>query len=160
MLRWRRRRILLRKSIAPPSSALATARQQVLRRGRPARLRCCAVHRHRHHVRITESRELQLASIRPIAFSEDESLVHRPLDVAQHPLDCHPVILPRIFHEPAHIPDRERDVRPSMGELAQPADNAPVVRRVHLLRRALLRQLDPLFHRGRRRLAVGHAGPL
>ena len=65
---------------------------------------------------LTEHREPQpsLAT----TLGEDDRLIERPLNVAQQPLHRRPMILSRVLHEPADIPDRERDVRPSVCEVA------------------------------------------
>ncbi|WVZ89444.1 hypothetical protein U9M48_035851 [Paspalum notatum var. saurae] len=70
------------------------------------------------------------------------------------------VIFTRILHEPAYIAHGERQVRPLVHQIAQAADNAPVARHVHLCCRALLAQLDLLFHRCLVGPATRHAAPL
>ena len=67
---------------------------------------------------LTEDREAQptLAAV----LGEDDRLIERPLNVAQQPLHRRPMILSRVLHEPADVPYHERDVWPSVREVAQP----------------------------------------
>ena len=50
------------------------------------------------------------------------------------------------FHEAAQVPDGEHQVRPGVHEVPQAADEPPVLRRIHLLRRALTAELQLLFY--------------
>jgi hypothetical protein len=57
-------------------------------------------------------------------LGEDDCLIKRPLDGAQQPLDRRPVVFTWV-HETDDVPNRERNVRPGMSEVAQPAADAP-----------------------------------
>ena len=66
----------------------------------------------------------------------------------------------RPLHEPAHVPDGERDVRLGMDQVAQAPNHSPVMGWIDLLRCALPTQLELLLHRGVGRIAACHATKL
>jgi len=87
------------------------------------------------HVVVAEPGQLQSCFSPPWV---DDAVPNGPCHVAEELLDGGRVVLTRILHESAKVADGEHDVRPSVREVAQPADDAPVLRLVHLLHRALL----------------------
>jgi hypothetical protein len=64
------------------------------------------------------------------------------------------------LHERTNIADGECHVRPCVGEVVKAPHKTPVLRSVHLLRRAVAAQLQPLLHRSERWVAVGEPSQL
>ena len=64
------------------------------------------------------------------------------------------------FHEPAHEYDDERQVRPSVHQVAQTADELLVVRGIDLLCRAVPTEPHPFLHWSLGWIAASHAAEL
>ena len=65
-----------------------------------------------------------------------------------------------LLHEPAHEYDDERQVRPSVHQVAQTADELLVVRGIDLLRRAVPTEPHPFLHWSLGWIAASHAAEL
>jgi hypothetical protein len=70
-----------------------------------------------------------------------ETVVESPVNVADDPLHRLLVLHRRSLHEPTNVADGECQVRPCVGEVAKAPHKTPVLRSVHLLRRAIAAQL-------------------
>jgi len=71
-----------------------------------------------------------------------QTVVEGAFYVAQDPIDCLLVLRRWPLHEPAHVPDGERQVRPGVHQVAQAVDNAPVLCGINLFCRAVVAQLQ------------------
>jgi hypothetical protein len=74
------------------------------------------------------------------------AVVTGALDVTADPLGSPLVLCHRSLHEPANIANSKRQVRPRVNEVAKAAHNAPVLRGINLLGRAVTAQLQPFLH--------------
>jgi hypothetical protein len=84
-----------------------------------------------------------------------EAMVESPRNIADDPLHSLLVLHCRSLHEPTNVADGECQVRPCVGEVAKAPHKIPVLRSVHLLRRAITAQLQALLHRSESWAAVG-----
>jgi hypothetical protein len=75
-----------------------------------------------------------------------QAVVGGALDVAKDPLDNLLMLRRRSLHEPTDVANSECQVRPRVDEVAKAAHNAPILRGVDLLSRAVTTQLQPLLH--------------
>jgi hypothetical protein len=73
----------------------------------------------------------------PRAHQVVEVVVESPRNIADDPLHNLLVVRCRSLHEPTNIADGECQVRPCVGEVANAPHKTPVLRSVHLLRRAV-----------------------
>jgi hypothetical protein len=69
-----------------------------------------------------------------------EVVVESPRNIADDPLHSLLVLHCRSLHEPTNVIDGECQVRPCMGEVAKTLHKTPVLRSIHLLRRAVTAQ--------------------
>jgi hypothetical protein len=76
-----------------------------------------------------------------------EAVVESPCNIADDPLHSLLVLRCRSLHEPTNVADRECQVRPCVGEVAKASHKTPILRSVHLIRRAVAAQLQSLLHR-------------
>jgi hypothetical protein len=76
-----------------------------------------------------------------------EAVVESPRNIADDPLHSLLVLHCRSLHEPTNVADRECQVRPCVDEVVKAPHKTPVLRSVHLLRRAIMTQLQSLLHR-------------
>jgi hypothetical protein len=76
-----------------------------------------------------------------------EAVVESPYNIADDPPHSLLLLRHRSLHEPTDVTDRECQVRPCVGEVAKPPHKTSVLCSVHLLRRAVVAQLQPLLHR-------------
>jgi hypothetical protein len=84
-----------------------------------------------------------------------EVVVESPRNIADDPLHSLLVLCCWSLHEPTNIADRECQVWSCVGEVAKAPHKTPVLRSVHLLRRAVTAQLQSLLHRSESWVAVG-----
>jgi hypothetical protein len=84
-----------------------------------------------------------------------EAVVVSPRNIADDPLHNLLVLRCRSLHEPTNVADGECQVRPCVGEVAKAPQKTPVLRSIHLLRRAITAQLQSLLHRSEIWVAVG-----
>jgi len=89
-----------------------------------------------------------------------KTIVQGPGHVAKNELDGLQVLHRGLFHESAHVSDRERQVRPGVHKVPEAADKPPVVRGVHLLSLALPAQAELLLHGRVHQIAAGHLAVL
>jgi hypothetical protein len=89
-----------------------------------------------------------------------EAMVESPDNIADDPLHSLLVLRRRSLHEPTNVADGECQVRPCVGDVAKAPHNTLVLRSVHLLRRAVAAQLQPLLHRSESWVAVGEPSQL
>jgi hypothetical protein len=89
-----------------------------------------------------------------------ETMVESPRNVADDPLHRLLVLRRRSLHEPTNIADGECQVRPCVGEVVKAPHKRPVLRSVHLLRRAVTGHFQPLLHRSESWVAVGEPSQL
>ena len=92
---------------------------------------------------------------RPRAPRVVEAVVESPRNVADDPLHSLLVLRRRSLHEPTNVADGECQVRPCVGEVAKAPHKTPVLRSVHLLRRAVAAQLQPLLYQSESWVTVG-----
>jgi hypothetical protein len=71
-----------------------------------------------------------------------EVVVESPRNIADDPLHSLLVLCYQSLHEPTNVADGECQVRPCVGEVAKAPHKMPVLRSVHLLRRAVTGQLQ------------------
>jgi hypothetical protein len=76
-----------------------------------------------------------------------EVVVESPRNIADDPLHSLLVLHCRSLHEPTNVADGECQVPPCVGEVAKAPHETPVLRSVHLLRRAVVAQLQSLLQR-------------
>jgi hypothetical protein len=69
-------------------------------------------------------------------------VVESPLNIADDPFHSLLVLCCRSLHEPTNVADGECQVRPCVGEVAKAPHKTPVLRSVHLIRRAVVAQLQ------------------
>jgi hypothetical protein len=84
-----------------------------------------------------------------------EVVVESPYNIADDPLHSLLVLRRRSLHEPINVADGECQVQPCVGEVAKAPHKTLVLCSVHLLRRAVAAQLQPLLHRSESWVAVG-----
>jgi hypothetical protein len=84
-----------------------------------------------------------------------EAMIKSPYNIADDPLHSLLVLRRRSLHEPTNVADGECQVRPCVDEVAKAPHKTPVLQSVHLLRRAIAAQLQPLLHRSESWVAVG-----
>jgi hypothetical protein len=84
-----------------------------------------------------------------------EAVVKSPHNIADDPLHSLLVLRYRSLHEPTNVADGECQVRSCVGEVAKAPHKTPVLRSVHLLRRAVMAQLQSLLHRSESWVTVG-----
>jgi hypothetical protein len=89
-----------------------------------------------------------------------EAMVESPDNIADDPLHSLLVLRRRSLHEPTNVADGECQVWPCVGDVAKAPHNTLVLRSVHLLRRAVAAQLQPLLHRSESWVAVGEPSQL
>jgi hypothetical protein len=89
-----------------------------------------------------------------------EVVVESPCNIADDPLHSLLVLCRRSLHELTNVADGECQVRPCVGEVAKAPHSTSVLRSVHLLRRAIAAQLQPLLHRSESWVAVGEPNQL
>jgi hypothetical protein len=89
-----------------------------------------------------------------------EVVVESPCNIADDPLHSLLVLRRRSLHEPTNIADGECQLRPCVDEVAKAPHKTPVLRSVHLLRRAVAAQLQPLLHRSESWVSVGESSQL
>jgi hypothetical protein len=82
-------------------------------------------------------------------------VVESPRDIADDPLHSLLVLRCRSLHEPTDVADGECQVQPCVLEVAKAPHKTPVLCSVHLLRRAVMAQLQFLLHRSESWVAVG-----
>jgi hypothetical protein len=70
-----------------------------------------------------------------------ETMVESPRNIADDPLHSLLVLRCRSLHEPTNVADGECQVQPCVGEVAKAPHKTPVLRSIHLLRRAVTTQL-------------------
>jgi hypothetical protein len=81
----------------------------------------------------------------PRALRVVEAVVESPCNIANDPLHSLLVLCHRSLHEPTNVADGECQVWPCVGEVAKAPHKTPVLRSVHLLRRDVAAQLQPLL---------------
>jgi hypothetical protein len=84
-----------------------------------------------------------------------EVVVESPYNIADDPLHSLLVLRRRSLHEPINVADGECQVQPCVGEVAKAPHKTLVLCSVHLLRRAVAAQFQPLLHRSESWVAVG-----
>jgi hypothetical protein len=84
-----------------------------------------------------------------------EAVVESPRNIANDPLHSLLVLRCRSLHEPTNVADGECQVCLCVGEVAKSPHKTPVLRSVHLLRRAVTAQLQSLLHQSESWVAVG-----
>jgi hypothetical protein len=84
-----------------------------------------------------------------------EVVVESPCNIADDPLHSLLVLRHRSLHELTNVADEECQVRSCVDEVAKAPHKTLVLRSVHLLRRAVAAQLQPLLHRSESWVAVG-----
>jgi hypothetical protein len=84
-----------------------------------------------------------------------EVVVENPCNIADDPLHSLLVLRHRSLHELTNIADEECQVRSCVGEVAKAPHKTSVLRSVHLLRRAVAAQLQPLLHQSESWVTVG-----
>jgi hypothetical protein len=89
-----------------------------------------------------------------------EVVVESPCNIADDPLHSLLVLCRRSLHKPTNVADGECQVWPCVGEVAKAPHKTPVLRSVHLLRRAVAAQLQPLLHWSESWVAVGEPNQL
>jgi hypothetical protein len=89
-----------------------------------------------------------------------ETVVESPCNIADDPLHSLLVLRCQSLHEPTNVADGECQVRPCVGEVAKAPHKTPVLHSVHLLRRAVAAQLQPLLHWSESWVAVGEPSQL
>jgi hypothetical protein len=82
----------------------------------------------------------------PRASRVVEVMVESPYNIADDPLHSLMVLRCRSLYEPTNVADGECQVRPCVGEVAKAPHKTSVLRSVHLLRRVVAAQLQPLLH--------------
>jgi hypothetical protein len=96
----------------------------------------------------------------PAISSQLKIVVESPRNIADDPLHSLLVLRCRSLHEPTNVADGECQVRPCVGEVAKTPHKTPVLRSVHLLRRAIATQLQSLLHQSESWVAVGEPSQL
>jgi hypothetical protein len=89
-----------------------------------------------------------------------EAVVESPCNIADDLLHSLLVLHRRSLHEPTNVADGECQVRPCVGEVAKAPHKTSVLRSVHLLRRAVVAQLQPLLHRSESWVAISEPSQL
>jgi hypothetical protein len=89
-----------------------------------------------------------------------EVVVESPRNIADDPLHNLLVLHCRSLHEPTNVADGECQVRSCVREVAKASHKTPVLRSIHLLRRAVVAQLQSLLHRSESWVAVGEPSQL
>jgi hypothetical protein len=84
-----------------------------------------------------------------------EAVVESPRNIADDPLHSLLVLHCRSLHESTNVADGECQVWSCMGKVAKAPHKTSVVRSVHLLRHAIIAQLQSLLHRSESWVAVG-----
>jgi hypothetical protein len=84
-----------------------------------------------------------------------EVVVESPHNITDDPLHSLLVLRCRSLHEPTNVADRECQVRPCVGKVAKAPHKTPILRSVHLLRRAVTAHLQSLLYRSESWVAVG-----
>jgi hypothetical protein len=84
-----------------------------------------------------------------------EAVVKSPCNIADDPLHSLLVLRRWSLHESTNVVDGECQVRLCVGEVVKAPHKTSVLRSVHLLRRAVAAQLQPLFHRSESWISVG-----
>ena len=93
-------------------------------------------------------------------LDEVQTEVERASDIAEDALDSLLMLHRRPLHEPADEADGERQIGLSVHHIVQPADEAPVVCRDDLRRRAVSAKPQPLLHWSVGRVAASHSTKL
>jgi hypothetical protein len=96
----------------------------------------------------------------PSAPQVVEVVVESPCNIADDHLHSLLVLRRRSLHEPTNVVDGECQVRPCVGEVAKAPHKTPVLRSVHLIRRAIVAQLQHLLHWSESWVAVGEPSQL
>jgi hypothetical protein len=89
-----------------------------------------------------------------------EAVVESRCNIANDPPHSLLVLRRRSLHEPTNVAAGECQVQPCVGEVAKAPHKTPVLRSVHLLRRAVAAQLQPLLHQFESLVAVGEPSHL
>jgi hypothetical protein len=87
-------------------------------------------------------------------------MVESPRNIADDPLHSLLVLRCRSLHEPTNVADGECQVRTCVGEIVKAPHKTPVLRSIHLLRRAVAAQFQSLLHRSESWVAVGEPSQL
>jgi hypothetical protein len=96
----------------------------------------------------------------PRALQVVEAMVEIPRNVADDPLHSLLMLRCRSLHEPTNVADGECQVRPCVGKVAKAPHKTLVLCSVHLLRHAVVTQLQSLLHRSESWVAVGEPSQL
>jgi hypothetical protein len=83
-----------------------------------------------------------------------EVVVESPCNIADDSLHSLLMLRHRSLHESTNVADREGQVRPCVGEVANAPHKTSVLRSVHLLHRVVATQLQSLLHRSESWVAV------
>jgi hypothetical protein len=89
-----------------------------------------------------------------------EAVVESLRNIADDPLHSLLVFRCRSLHELTNVADGECQIRPCVGEVAKAPHKTPVLRSIHLLRRAVAAQLQSLLHRSENWVVVGEPSQL
>jgi hypothetical protein len=84
-----------------------------------------------------------------------EAVVESSCNIADDSLHSLLMLRHRSLHEPTNVADEECQVRLCVGEVVKTPHKMPVLRNVHLLRRAIAAQLQSLLHRSESWVTVG-----
>jgi hypothetical protein len=87
-------------------------------------------------------------------------VVESPYNIADDSLHSLLMLYRRLLHEPTNVVDGECQVRACVAEVAKAPHKTPVLRSIHLLRRAVTAQLQSLLHRSESGVAVGEPSQL
>jgi hypothetical protein len=89
-----------------------------------------------------------------------EAVVESPCNIADDSLHSLLMLHRRSLHESTNVADGECQVQPCVGKVAKALHKTPVLRSVHLLRRAVAAQLQSLLHRSESWVAVSEPSQL
>jgi hypothetical protein len=89
-----------------------------------------------------------------------EAVVESPCNIADDSLHSLLMLPRRSLHEPTNVANGECQVRPCGGKVAKAPHKTPVLCSIHLLRRAIVAQLQSLLHRSESWVAVGEPSQL
>jgi hypothetical protein len=96
----------------------------------------------------------------PRAPRVEEAVVESPCNIADDSLHSLLMLCRRSLHESTNVADGECQVWPCVDEVAKAPHKTPVLRSVHLLRRAVVAQLQSLLHQSESWVAVGEPSQL
>jgi hypothetical protein len=96
----------------------------------------------------------------PRASRVVDAVVESPCNIADDSFHSLLMLRRRSLHELTNVADREYQVRSCVGEVAKAPHKTSVLHSIHLLRRAVVAQLQSLIHRSESWVTVGEPSQL